>query len=121
MKYLKLYESFNQRVLQSKINYLVKPYKKLGLTIDLFPRYGNSMYLSMIEVPEELKGTGLAKQFMQDMINFADEYSLIITLSPTDRFGSDMKRLTNFYSNFGFVINRNKDYAGQMIRVPNPL
>jgi hypothetical protein len=118
MKYLKLFEQFDHRFLESRINTLKKPYVKQGMEIELYPRYGNSMYLSMIRTPDNLKGKGLAKQFMKDMCDFADEYRLIITLSPTDRFGSNLERLKEFYYSFSFKPNKDKNYAVSMIRYP---
>jgi GNAT superfamily N-acetyltransferase len=119
MKYLKLFED---RGLQSMLNNIKRKYVKVGCKIDLVPRYYDSIYLSMIEVPDDLKGKGIAKAFMKDLTDFADEQGLIITLSPTDRFGSDLERLKNLYFNFGFQINRNNGimakYTGQLIRFP---
>jgi predicted GNAT family N-acyltransferase len=119
MKYIKLFEEYEHRFLESRISNLIKPYRKLGLTIDLYPRFGNSIYLSMLEVPNELKGQGYAKKLMQDMITFADNYNLIINLTPSSKFGSDILKLKDFYSNFGFIKNNNKLYVGAMIRYPN--
>jgi len=116
MKWLKLFEYFG---LQSQINNFLKPYIKKGLNLEVYPRYGNSIYLNKLFVPVELRGKGLAKEFMKDLITFADDNDYIITLSPTDKWGSSIERLRNFYYLFGFRTNKNKDYAGSMIRYPN--
>jgi len=59
---------------------------------------------------------------MNDFVNCADSIGFIITLSPTDKMGSSIPRLVNFYKRFGFVNNRinHKDskYVGAMIRFP---
>ena len=55
---------------------------------------------------------------MNDIINFADNKNFILTLSPSNKFGSSIKRLREFYSRFGFVKNTNKKFTEEMIRMP---
>jgi hypothetical protein len=52
MKWLKLFENFG---LQSQINNLLKPYKRKVLILEVYPRYGNSIYLNKLFVPVELR------------------------------------------------------------------
>ena len=123
MRYLKSYKLYENRyTIQSGINHLKRKYIKMGCDVELAPRYYDSVYLTLIKVPEELKGKGIATQFMKDLIEWADKSGLIITLSPTNTMGSDIERLKKFYERFGFVKNRKngltEKYAGAMIRFP---
>ena len=105
------------------INQLREKYAKIGCDIEIAPRYYNSVYLTNISIPLELRGRGIASEFMNEFIKWADSLNLIITLSPTDKFGSNLPRLEDFYKRFGFIENRlnhrESNYVGSMIRFPN--
>ena len=123
MQNLIKYKLFEDRSsIQSGINNLKRKYRKMGCNIELVPRYYDSAYLTLIQVPNNLRGRGIATSFMNDLIEWADERQLVITLSPTDSMGSNVPRLEEFYKRFGFIYNRlnNKDskYVGAMIRFP---
>lgn len=116
----KLFE--NRRALQSELNRLSNKYTKMGCNVELALRYYDSVYLTLIEVPHELRGKGIASQFMNELTEWADSKKMVITLSPTDSMGSSIPRLEEFYSRFGFIKNRlnhrDSQYVGAMIRFP---
>jgi GNAT superfamily N-acetyltransferase len=92
-------------------------YPNVNLVIDFYRNLNpsNYLYLHKIGVPEEYKNQGVGTKVMQILCEFADRYELIFKLSPTDFFGSDLERLTNFYRKFGFEMEENSD---EMIREP---
>jgi hypothetical protein len=59
---------------------------------------------------------------MQDLINYADKNDKVITLSPSNSFGSSVERLKQFYKRFEFMSNLGSKadhrYTGSMIRYP---
>lgn len=62
--------------------------------------------VSKVIVPEELRGNGVGTQVMQEVARFADDNGRIATLSPTNEFGGNLRRLREFYSRLGFVPNK---------------
>ena len=83
----------------------------------------NYLELNMIRIRSSYRGKGIASEILQRIVDYADDFDKIVHLTPTDEFGSNKKRLTNFYKGFGFVSNRkdNKDFKVKdtMIRFPN--
>lgn len=77
--------------------------------VELAVYQGNkAIVLSKIMVTKENRGKGLAKKAMQDLIQYADGANQVITLTPSSDFGSNKKKLTEFYKQFGFVENKGK-------------
>jgi len=116
----KLFE--DRKALQHELNRLSTKYIKMGCKVEIALRYYDSVYLTLIEVPEGLRGKGIASQFMKDLTEWADSKKMVITLSATDSMGSSISRLEEFYSRFGFIKNRlnrkDSQYVGGMIRFP---
>ncbi|HFD0356928.1 TPA: GNAT family N-acetyltransferase [Acinetobacter nosocomialis] len=83
----------------------------------------NVLSLHKIVVPEAMRNQGTGTNAMQDIIKYADSQNKTIALTPSSDFGSNKKRLTDFYKKLGFVENkgRNKDYeiSESMYRGPN--
>jgi predicted GNAT family acetyltransferase len=107
---------------------VVAPLKEKGLTLDIYESKNNpnKLVLSKIEVPKELRKSGVGSNAMQELTGFADKENKTITLSPsTDFGGSSVSRLKDFYKRFGFVENkgRHKDYSisESMYRLPTKL
>lgn len=94
----------------------------MGCDADVYIRSYSGLYLSLIKVPEELRGQGIAVQFMTDLCNYADKTTQVIALSPSSTFGSSVSKLKDFYSRFGFNSNTGSKadhrYTGAMIRYP---
>ena len=89
--------------------------EKYGVTVDLLGSLDRgNLSLSRIIVPEEQRATGIGTQVMEDIINYADENKVKVTLTPSIDFGGEsVERLTDFYKRFGFVENKgdNKDFT----------
>jgi GNAT superfamily N-acetyltransferase len=128
MKKILVFDSLNEYIQIDKILPVRKKYLELKRKIkELYPNvflslefYRNLypkdyLYLHKIGVPEEYKNQGVGSKVMQILCDFCDQYNLIFKLSPTDAFGSEIDRLTNFYKRFGFNIEENSD---EMIRYP---
>jgi predicted GNAT family acetyltransferase len=75
----------------------------------------DSFVLSKIEVPEDIRGQGKARDAMEAMIKYADDNGMKIALSPSADFGASKSKLTKFYKSLGFVDNKgkNKDFRFQ--------
>jgi len=86
--------------------------------------YGRkNLHLSRIEIEKRLRGRGLGTKAMEDLTHLADQYGMLLTLSPSTDFGASSKeRLKRFYRRFGFVSNkgRQKDFTlfDSMYRLP---
>lgn len=103
-------------------NILQHKYPNIELYIK--ERTNGNIVLDAIRVPEELRGTGIGTQVMNDLCNYADEKNVYVFCTPsTELGGSSKSRLINFYKRFGFTLNkgRNKDFSEMqsMIRIPN--
>ena len=102
-------EDAQEETLQDLQNRLVETY-----SIDLWlGSHPEGFTISKIVVPEESRGSGIGSQVMEELVGYADTYGLTIGLTPEDTYGGNVKRLKQFYKDFGFVPNkgRNKDYA----------
>jgi GNAT superfamily N-acetyltransferase len=96
----------------------------LGVKIDAYlnPR-NRTVSLTKIEVKKDLQKTGLGTKAMEDLVAYADQYGLMITLSPSTDFGaSSVARLRRFYERFGFVQNKGRnrlfEISDSMYRLP---
>jgi GNAT superfamily N-acetyltransferase len=80
--------------------------------------------LSQIELPKDMRNSGIGSNIMQDFVSMADAQNAKINLTPSKAFGGSVARLKDFYKRFGFVENkgRNKDFSTRetMYREPSP-
>jgi len=78
--------------------------------------------LSLITIPDELRGQGIFTKVINELISYADNSSKVIALTASSDFGSSKARLEKFYKSKGFVKNsgKNKDYeiSEGMYRLP---
>lgn len=79
--------------------------------------------VGMIRVDPSIRGQGVARQLMTDLIERADREGRTITLSPSARDEQTSKeKLVQFYQSLGFVWNtgpnRNIDIMDEMYRRP---
>jgi hypothetical protein len=97
---------------------------KYGITVDLTGNVEKGdLKLSRIEVPKEKRGKEIGTKAMEDIIKYADENNKRIVLTPsTDFGGTSVKRLKDFYKNFGFIENtgKNKDFTTKETMYRNP-
>jgi predicted GNAT family acetyltransferase len=110
----------------SSLASIVDKHRKAGVTLDISEsRNTGALTLSMIKVPEDKRGQGLANKAMRDVIAYADRQNKIIGLTPEvhGTGGLSKAALTRWYKGFGFVPNkgRNADYSisEAMIRYPS--
>lgn len=84
---------------------------------------GKTVSINKIEVPKEKRRQGIAKNVIEQITSWADKNNKILTLSPTDEFGTPRRVLEKLYERNGFVANagKNKDFSisDSMYRTPN--
>lgn len=80
---------------------------------------GKYLELNIIKIKPEYKNQGWATKILDDLSKYAQENNKILTLTPSDTFGADVKRLEKFYKRFGFVPNKgeNRDYKTQDVMI----
>ncbi len=110
-------EGFN-----NKLHNLVDEYVSMGCQIDVYLRHFFSLELSVIKAPPDRRNQGIASSFMYKLTSLADDHGIIITLSPSNTFGSSVKRLNDFYKRFAFRKNTGSKadhrFSNSMIREP---
>lgn len=83
----------------------------------------NQLELNVIKIKPEFKNQGWGKKIMTDLCSYADKHDLIITLTPSDSFGSNVGKLKAFYKAFNFQFNAGKNkihtISDSMYRLPN--
>jgi len=98
--------------------------KQYGVKVDFLGSLeGGDLTLSRIEVPKELRDSGIGTKVMEDIINYADNNGKRIVLTPSKDFGAtSVGRLKDFYSRFGFVENKgkSKDFSTKEAMYRNP-
>jgi predicted GNAT family N-acyltransferase len=111
MQYLKTFESFITE------GYIMQDLEQeLGIVLDLWDN-GDHLELGKIEVPKNLRGTGVGSDAMQKIIDRADAEGKDIRLTPSTDFGAtSVNRLEKFYRQFGFVKNKDLKYKDTMVR-----
>lgn len=77
--------------------------------IFLLDETGKYLELIKLVIPEKQRNQGLGTKIMIGLCEEADRYKKILTLTPTNIYGSDFKRLIKFYKKFGFVMNEGKN------------
>jgi len=78
-----------------------------------------SIFLSDIYIKPEFYGKGFGSKIMNDLITFADNNKLPITLIPENERGSD-KKLIDFYKKFGFVVNQG-NLKNKQLSIPDSI
>ncbi len=95
---------------------------KSGLKLDVYEKNG-VVNLSRIEVPKELRNSGIGSDVMNQIVNYADSTGNKVALTPSTDFGAtSVSRLKDFYKKFGFVENKgkNKDFTTRETMYRNP-
>jgi len=97
-------------------------YSSKGIIIDIYNNSRNISEISLLKVPKESRGQGIAKEIMKKIIDIADKNNIVLSLTPVNEFGASKARLIDFYKSFGFVMNKgkNKNYQinNTMLREP---
>lgn len=96
-----------------------------GVVVDLFAATHGGLHLSKIEIPKDKRKLGMATEILKGIAALADKNQLVVSLSPSNEFGTPKTVLVEFYKRFGFVFNRgrNKDFrvSETMYREPRSL
>jgi GNAT superfamily N-acetyltransferase len=92
----------------------------------LFRTKNGFLNLSKIEIFEDYRKEGYATQVMNQIIDYANKEGATIILTPDPYLKNiTKKKLTDWYKNFGFIMNkgRNKDYRFMelMYKLPDSL
>lgn len=112
---------------ESDLKALEAGWATLGVVVDAsisMDTYGRkNLHLSRLIVEKRRRGQGLGTKAMEDLVALADQYGMLLTLSPSTDFGASSKeRLKRFYRRFGLVSNkgRHKDFTlfDSMYRTP---
>lgn len=81
-----------------------------------------SLKLARIVIKPEYRNTGVGSKIMEDLVNYADQNTKIISLTPASDFGGNKNRLIQFYKRFGFKHNKGQyksyEFMDSMIRYP---
>lgn len=93
--------------------------------LDLSYQSNGALHISSVKVHIGRRGEGVGTAVMEEIIKFADDKGLVITLNPEPEWGYK-KKLIQWYKGHGFTHNkgRKKDYrysslfAPSMIRRP---
>jgi predicted GNAT family N-acyltransferase len=108
-------------LIETALSDVERLWDSLGIRSYIFEKNG-TITLSQIIVPKEKRHSGIGTKAMLALTQYADETNQRIVLTPSKDFGGSVDRLTKFYKNFGFVLNkgRNKDFTTieTMIRLP---
>jgi len=96
--------------------------QELGIELNIYDSGKDTITLSKIIVPEELRGQGMGSKAMKKIIQHADQNNKTIVLTPSADFGGNKNRLIKFYKQFGFAMNkgRNKNYETQELMIREP-
>src|ERR1022692_2282676 len=92
-------------------------------SLDLF-FLNKYIILDKIDIWEKFRGQGYAQKAMEQLIDYAKQKNLTITLTPDDAFGSNKNKLIKWYRSLGFVMNKgkNKDFETMQLiyKTPGP-
>lgn len=93
-----------------------------GVRLELGIDPGPYLVLFWVLLPQSQRGNGLGTRVMEHITTAADLRGVPMTLSPSDTFGGDLKRLHTFYRRLGFITNTRRGELGaareSMVRTP---
>lgn len=105
------------RIIKESIDSLRELESKYPVKIDF--KYGdNYLYIVSIVVDKNMRGAGIGGKVMGDIIQYANDNKIAITLTPEETFGTPIKVLNKFYKKYGFVKNTDKNKIGKLIYTP---
>jgi GNAT superfamily N-acetyltransferase len=79
----------------------------------------DAFYVNRVSVPKTMQGGGCGVELMSALAEIADKRRLVLFIDPTANYGSDVARLTEFFSRFGFRPSESRQVSfGSMIREP---
>lgn len=110
----------NTQELQERLK---KEYPYINFIIHGY-QYSYEKFINIIyfEVNKNQRGKSYAKKFLQHILNYAYERNIIIGITPSNAFGAEKERLTQFYKTIGFqenvIYSKNKE---KYIKTPDNL
>lgn len=123
-------EVFTRVLKESKVNV---DFKSGDITVDgvkvgemnVMENNAGYLLLDKIFIDKDYRGMGYANDAMKQLIDYANQHGKIIALTPDNVWKSSKARLTKWYKNLGFVMNkgRNKDFKTMqlMYKLPDNL
>lgn len=81
--------------------------EKHDIELDTY-EYKDHIVISRIVVPKSKRNEGIGTEVIEAIIDYADEQSKDVFVTPTGDFGGSTSRLAKFYKRFGFVPNKGK-------------
>ena len=108
------------------IENIIKYCDELNIILDISFNYSDNIcIISLIKIPIYLRGKGLLKKILKMLILDCNKNNLILALTPSNRYGSNLERLEQFYKSFGFIENKssNKNFLTKetLIKYPSKL
>ena len=97
MRRVKLYEEF---VLRSKLVPILKT--KYGHKIEKLHIFedDDSIEFNQVVIYSSFRNSGIGTDILKTVTEYADRVGKLVTLTPADDYGSDLKRLKKFYQTF---------------------
>ena len=104
LEQLKSFTNINEAVfksnpLQSTLREKYKDFLEKLIIIDK----GEQLELNQIRILPKYRNQNVGSKIMTDIVKYADINNKILTLTPTEDFGSSQDRLESFYKKFGFT------------------
>lgn len=84
------------------------------LSLIHLPGYKNWYYFNRLNVPAPIRGRGIAKKLMNQVVEWADQNQIYIHLDINPYGDLNLEQLTSFYKRYGFQ-EKDKKF---MIRKP---
>jgi predicted GNAT family acetyltransferase len=101
--------------------YLRDKYEEYLLGLDVHEN-NSSIKVPRIIINPEFRNQGIGTKIMNDLVNYADNTTKVITLTPSSDFGGNKNKLVQFYKKFGFKLNqgvhKSYEHSDTMIRYP---
>lgn len=113
-------ESMNDQMINNELRKLkskIKAYYPVEIWIS-WSKHQKVISISKIEVKEDSRNKGVGRAVMRLICEFADLNELKISLTPTAEHGSNLKKLNNFYTSFGFKKHSNYEISDLLLREP---
>lgn len=92
--------------------------KKYPVVLGISCSNGNIRVHSIL-VEKSHRNQGIGTSVMNEIIAFADDNNLTITLTPDSSLGGNLRRLKKFYRRFGFKKYTEFFFTDSLIREPN--
>jgi hypothetical protein len=99
-----LFANINEAVFKSNPlqNILREKYKDFLEKLIIIDK-GEQLELNQIRILPKYRNQNIGSKIMTDIVKYADTNNKILTLTPTEDFGSTQDRLESFYKKFGFT------------------